>query len=393
MMRLGSRRRTVLGIGALLATLVAARVEAAKLVVAANGADDATCGPAARPCRTIGRAIDNAAAGDTIEVGPGRYGDANGDGDLDDPGDETPEVDTGCDCMIHVTKPLAIVSRDGAGATLIHAAFVNVDAVVVDAAGSVFGKAKHGFTVMGAGEDGLDGEADRVTIAGNVATGNASDGVAADGDGSIVVANRAVANGNGGFDVQFSRGIIRGNVALANEGNGFSPDGENLIEANAAIRNGGDGFHMNGGDSTLKANAALGNGGEGFSLSDGDVLIGNVASGNDRGLLIEDDNVITKNAIVGNRGVGILAGGLRGVVTKNSIFANHSGLDLDVATENCGVALGTATPPLLTQNFWGAAAGPGVDPADQVCPLVPVATVEVDPVATKEIKVKVKAAQ
>ena len=54
---------------------------AATLLVANNGVDSPTCGPA-EPCRSLARAIANAVAGDTIVVGPGRYGDLNGDGTL-----------------------------------------------------------------------------------------------------------------------------------------------------------------------------------------------------------------------------------------------------------------------------------------------------------------------
>src|SRR5579885_2309500 len=42
--------------------------------VAPGGADSATCGGSgAQPCRTIGQAIANAGAGDTISIAPGTY--------------------------------------------------------------------------------------------------------------------------------------------------------------------------------------------------------------------------------------------------------------------------------------------------------------------------------
>ena len=86
-----------------LATVALARPAlAAKLTVASNGVDEATCGAAASPCRSIGRAIANAAAGDTIEVGPGRYGDLNRINGFTDPGDEPAEIGSGCLCMIKV---------------------------------------------------------------------------------------------------------------------------------------------------------------------------------------------------------------------------------------------------------------------------------------------------
>ena len=42
------------------------------------------------PCRSISRGIANAADGDTIVVGPGRYGDLDRDGTLSEPNEEGP---------------------------------------------------------------------------------------------------------------------------------------------------------------------------------------------------------------------------------------------------------------------------------------------------------------
>src|SRR6516162_9238145 len=52
----------------------------ATLYVANNGLDGPSCGTKASPCRSITQGIANAAAGDTIIVGPGLYGDLNDDG-------------------------------------------------------------------------------------------------------------------------------------------------------------------------------------------------------------------------------------------------------------------------------------------------------------------------
>ena len=74
---------------ALITTLLGTSVvDAATLHVANNGIDSDTCGAGSAPCRSISRAIVNAAAGDTIVVGPGRYGDLNGDGSFGGPGEE-----------------------------------------------------------------------------------------------------------------------------------------------------------------------------------------------------------------------------------------------------------------------------------------------------------------
>jgi hypothetical protein len=64
----------------LASTLPAAPADALLRYVANNGVDSATCGTLAAPCRSITRAIAHAVAGDTIVVGPGRYGDIDEDG-------------------------------------------------------------------------------------------------------------------------------------------------------------------------------------------------------------------------------------------------------------------------------------------------------------------------
>jgi hypothetical protein len=394
-MSLSARRRVRLAGLLAVAVLSASSADAAKLSVSTNGSDDGACGSGTHPCRTIGQAITNAAPGDTIEVGPGRYGDVNADDDFDDPGDEAAEIDVGCDCVIHVDKPLAIVSRDGAGSALVAAAAA-ADLVRIDAAGTIFGKPKHGFTLRGSGGSGVTSHGNRLTVAGNIAVGNTEGGFEVFGDRSTVADNRALDNGFSGFDVQFTQGVIRGNVAIGNGKTGFSPDGENLIIGNAAIANKDDGFHMNGADSLLMSNVALGNDAVGFSLSSRDLLIGNVASGNQRGVQIRSGNVVTKNVIVGNLGVGVLdTNGAGGLVTKNNIFGNHVGTDALIAGSNCGVLLGAGiqAPPALTQNFWGAPTGPGGEPADAICVTASGVLLEIHPVATREIKIKVKAAQ
>ena len=46
------------------------------------------CGEPRNACRSISQAIENASTTDNIWVGPGRYGDLNGDGDFEDQGEE-----------------------------------------------------------------------------------------------------------------------------------------------------------------------------------------------------------------------------------------------------------------------------------------------------------------
>jgi hypothetical protein len=51
----------------------------AVLRVTNDGADSSSCGSQTAPCRSISQGIENASDGDTIYVGPGRYGNVIGD--------------------------------------------------------------------------------------------------------------------------------------------------------------------------------------------------------------------------------------------------------------------------------------------------------------------------
>jgi hypothetical protein len=81
-----------------------------------------------------------------------------------------------------------------------------------------------------------------------------------------------------------------------------------------------------------------------------------------------------------------------GVIERSSIFGNRTQVDAATSALNCGIVNTTGTPVQITTNFWGAATGLGSDPADRFCVNVPQVT-PVAPFATKEIKVKAKAAQ
>src|SRR5687767_3966618 len=85
--------------------LAPAAVSAKTLYVANDGFDESGCGTRSAPCRSISEAIAQASPRDTINVGPGAYGDLNEDGSFDGPGEEAAEIgaDT-CNCVIKVDK-------------------------------------------------------------------------------------------------------------------------------------------------------------------------------------------------------------------------------------------------------------------------------------------------
>lgn len=390
------RLRTLLLV---LAALPLGAVDAATVRVAVNGVDGPQCGigKGAAPCRTISQATANATVGDTIEVGPGRYGDVDGDGQFVTPGDEPAQVDFGCDCVVSVPvdKRVVIVSKLGATATVIDAGGAPVKVVEVDAAGTTFGRTKKGFTLTGSGDSrGFDSGAPDLVVAGNVAVRNGSHGMRISGARLVLTANQSFANAGSGFQLDGARDVVvRGNVASGNAEDGFEQVNRGMFAGNTAVANGGDGFDQQDDGVTYQSNTALGNGGTGFDVNEGEgtVLVGVLAQGNGIGIQVDGDDVlVSKSSVVANRGPGILVEdeGQRLTVTKSNIFGNATDAT-DPAFANCGVASNGGGPLTLTSIFWGDPAGPGDDdPADRLCLLVPHFDVVDEPVATKELKVK-----
>lgn len=372
---------------------------APRLFVSHLGSDAAGCGTQASPCRTIAAALAQAAPGDTIDVGPGRYGDANADGDFDDPGDEPAEIGSGCECAIHVEAGVTLRSRDGAGATLLFGGFAVTDVVLVTGNGATFGGPKHGFTVtgaVGASADGVDVAADGVRIEGNLLVGNEVSGLRLFGAGGFVVGNQASTNGSSGFDLEDATGaVVAANTAIANF-NGFELGAGNRAAGNLAAANEADGFSLEGSGVSLRASAAVRNG-TGVRLAGTDGLLeASLLAGNQRGLDVHGTGAVVRaNGIVGNSGAGVFVDdGAAVALGGNSIAGNHAGTDpLLPPAGNCGVAFGATSTPSFPGNFWGAPGGPGPDPADAFCSLVPTPAPSFDPVVPSEIRVKVKAAR
>jgi parallel beta-helix repeat protein len=385
--------RAIALLGLVLALGTARATGATTIRVAAHGGDATDCGTKAAPCRSISQAIALARAGDTVEVGPGRYGDIARDGDFDDPGDEAAEVDTGCDCMIHVDKALTIVARDGADATILDARGATIDVVAADRSGTIFGKKGKGFTLTGAGSggSGFASDANDIAVAGNVAVHNGEHGIEAPGLRVYVTDNRIIGNGVRGCQCSGNDSTFARNVASDNGNVGFSIDNGNTIVGNLATRNGGDGFRLQNAN-LVKGNVATANGMSGFTFFGNDnVVVGNVADGNKNGFgLFGVRNLLVKNAIVANLGAGIVAEESDNTVVRSSLFGNGAGRMMAMVPaweSNCGTYAGAGIVLHATENFWGAAAGPGADPADAACDAADAVTT-VDPVAKREIKVK-----
>ena len=348
-----------------LVVAVAATVQAAKLHVANNGVDSATCGDKSTPCRSISQAIQNASNGDKIIVGPGQYGDLDGDGTFGETGEEDAEVGGGCFCMIKVDKPLAIESRDGAFATVLDAGGVNISVVSISTGGVVLGKKKKGFTL---------------THGGNTSSGLL---ITAGTNGVRVTGNVATANSGYGFLFGGSGHLLTGNVATANEiGFAFSGSGHRF-SGNVASANGVGGFVFDG---------------------NGHLLTGNVATANDNGFIfIGSGHLLSGNSALGNKRFGIFIENFGGVesatITKNNLFGNNSQpIAIGVNTfTNCGLLNRSGDSFTAPNNFWGTTTGPGTfgspqpEPADNVCDDLSVSgsSTTVPSFVTKEFKVKV----
>lgn len=362
--------RTLLAVSMLLLSSTGPTADAAVLQVANNGLDGPACGSKTAPCRSITRAVDLAAPGDTIVVGPGRYGDLDRDGTLGEANEEGPEIAA----LIVIDKAVTVESVTGAPSTIIDVAGFNRAAVRITASGARFGRAKKGFTLFDSFGNGVSIE-------------DPASNVVVEGNHAILTNSGFLAGGTGGGNV------IAGNVASANAlGVGLASAGGAVARSNLAVANTGDGFAAGGtGTQRFEGNVALANEDFGFTggLYDEAVLVGNVAVGNREGLRGGNGGALTVTgfAAIANRQAGVHNQGTTTVsVTASNLIGN--GTQSIGGSFNCGTI--TETPPLTAANvFWGAATGPGDDPADDVCDVGAGATA-VTPFATKPFKIKTK---
>jgi parallel beta-helix repeat protein len=343
-------------VAALLALVVPSLAHGATRYVADTGSDGPDCGLAlTTACRSITKAIALANPGDTILVGPGRYGDLNRNGVLGEPGEEhgylTPPAS--CSCVLRIEKPVIVISSAGAAVTLIDGRSVDViQNVLILADGGEFGRPGKGFTVTQTAQ--RDG-------AGQLP----GDGIVLDSADVMVRGNQVIFTG---FGNSLGYGILTVNDApIRIEGNqvtgwltGILGRGAATVSKNQVVRN-GYGIDATGGS-----------------------VVGNVATDNSYGIRIEGSPRVTSNALYANVLAGIAVRPtlpFSGVVSKNNFF----GSDDD---SNCGLINLGVVGLQATNNYWGAATGPGALPADNVCHPFG-GTTTTSPFATKPFAVKV----
>ncbi len=327
--------------------------------VATTGNDGPDCGLAlSTACRSISRAIELADPGDTVLVGPGRYGDLNRNGVLGEPGEElgylTPPAS--CSCVLRIEKPVIVISSAGAAVTMIDGRPVDViQNVLILTDGGEFGRPGKGFTVT-------------ETLHRDGATGNFL------GEGIVVA-------------VDSGKAMVRGNQVLFTLAFALAADGTSegigiLTVTNAAIRIEGNqvmGWFrgIEGRGAAIVSKNQVWQNQIGIFASGGSV-VGNVATANARGIQVTGSAQVTSNALYANAYGIYVDGPFSGVITKNNMFASNT---------FCGLAAIQATGVIATNNYWGVATGPGPGPgAEIVCgDSTPVVT----PFATKPFTVKV----
>lgn len=331
---------------ALLATIIGCHAAEAHadLAVTNYGIDSASCGSTASPCRSISQAIENAASGDTIWVGAGRYGDLSGDGNFDAPGSEhATTFNTGSEymaCAVCVMKSVRLFSYNGAAVTTIQVGpnSISPTTVYIAASNVVFGSPGHGFTITGGNSNGVVVDlataisAGNLTVAGNIdvkdGTGFLVNGpenpapvtlgfcqLANPGNPGVCVpsglvsisANQAIGNGSGFFvqpkladNVGSMKMLLQNNLAVG-AGEGFVV-GPGFVQCDDCF-DAGDAHVV-----TIEHNFAV-DGGEGFNLLSTGAIQDNVATNNSRdGFSITNVAKFLRNSAVGNGGPGVIVG-------------------------------------------------------------------------------------
>jgi hypothetical protein len=321
-------------IGAALAlTSLSLSLHAETLWTKNSGIDSASCGSSGSPCRSISQAIANAQDGDTIYVGPGRYGNVNGDSAFAGPGDEQPQdLDfswVGGGCVLCVDKGVHIYSTAGAELTVIDTGGYQPgyaqSTVMVMSDGVDFGAEQHGFTVTGGNMHGISispgslGVARNISVSGNIDIGD-GDGVILQGPDNdqisyvgcpdphcvfnarvLIAGNRLVNNGSG-VNVTINNWggpgtiVVRDNQTI-HAGTGYS--------INPGYPFGGD--HIGGAGNVQLINNIAANGNVGFYATLSGPMEYNSAIDNAQsGFVITNTAQFTSNAALGNGGPGVL---------------------------------------------------------------------------------------
>ena len=327
--------RLVTHLGVALVLTLVPPAHGAMLSVANTGLDGPDCGAKTKPCRSISHAVSvRATDGDTIVVGPGKYGDLDGNGILGNvPGEET----GGFGCVVLVARAVTITSSDGATSTIIDGSTAVTECnvgIAVD--GTKFGKPGKGFMVTNTGQNGGAGiviNATNVAVAGNqvIALGGTGAGVGIDTfdfPQAVLIEGDQVMGWSAGIRTRGAMKAVRRNQVARNCSAGILVGSGSTAVGNVLIAN-GKLFGTSGGCTATP--------GPGVDLAEVGSAIGNAAYGNQSGYAVATafSGTLRANNMVGNTLCGVRNFGVAGL--------------------------------LAADNYWGSATGPGLDPADDVC--------------------------
>jgi parallel beta-helix repeat protein len=177
----------------------------------------------------------------------------------------------------------------------------------------------------------------------------------------------------GGASLQFDLGTASNEVT----GNIFSLSGVNVQGSSHTVA-----------ENRLGPEASLTINGTGHSVRDNVVHSDSIGNGGVAGIEVAGGtgHLLTNNLVVGKSGGITVNGGASDVAVEgNSVFGNDFGISVGDIGSNvtvsgnnifangvddpsyCGFENGSGTAVDATNNFWGAASGPGPDPADGVC--------------------------
>jgi len=300
-----------------------------------SGTDSASCGSSGSPCRSISQTIANAQDGDTIYVGPGRYGNVNGDSTFTGPGDEQPQANAGpwdsSGCIVCITKGVHIYSIAGAVLTVIDSGGSQYQStVMILSDGADFGAEQHGFTITGGNAHGitiepnygysLKGVARNISVSGNIDIGD-GDGVYFYGDGMDQVTYK----GCPPLACTFSARVLIAGNRLVNNANGvnvtmnnWGGQGSVVVRDNQAIHAGtgynifpgfefGEGTFLSSSSSVQLINNVAANGNVGFYATlTGPIEYNTALDNTQSGFVITNTAQFTFNAALGNGGPGVL---------------------------------------------------------------------------------------
>lgn len=350
--------------------------------VSSNGTDGTACGAKGHACRSISQALENAADGDTIWVGPGRYGNV-GRGRYDQPGDEHPRTGLGVaagepGCIVCVTKGVRLYSLAGASVTVIDGSNPPADSatwatVLIYSDGVIIGAPGQGFTITGGNSIGIGIESGlfffqqrAVTISDNTDVGDAK-GFTYEGafyentdpecHACVLTAriqwlrNTAIGNRTAGFEIVVNKAYWRGPGSFYLANNRAIGAATGFIVDPGFQRENEYPHWFTAGNVQLVHNVASG-GAVGFWTALAGPLLGNTASSNSTAgfMLVSEGAPFQRNAAVGNGGPGLVLS-----------FFNHSqSVAEGIGSYNANSFYGNDRnrPASLTVGLFGSQFGP-----------------------------------